>query len=141
MKLIYKIAVIVLSSLFVMECVFLYLDFKAGNTKDPEKTTLNQRWSENATYDLSAVYGGGNKADYKPTLVTDFAEVIIEGCDETSIKEVYGGGYGAAVPATQVKILGAYLINEVFGGGYGAGENNDGANVALLTMTVMVRLR
>ena len=34
MKLIYKIAVIVLSSLFVMEWVFLYLDFKAGNTNN-----------------------------------------------------------------------------------------------------------
>ena len=114
--------------------VHVFKTVKAGNTKDPEnKTTLNQRWSENATYDLAAVYGGGNKADYKPTLVTDFAEVIIDGCDETSIKEVYGGGYGAAVPATQVKILSAYLINEVFGGGYGAGDNNDGANVGYYT--------
>jgi len=34
MKLIYKIAVIVLCSLFVMEWVFLYLDFKAGNTNN-----------------------------------------------------------------------------------------------------------
>lgn len=34
MKLIYKIALIVLSSLFVMEWVFLYLDFKAGNTSN-----------------------------------------------------------------------------------------------------------
>ena len=114
--------------------VHVFKTVKAGNTKDPEnKTTLNQRWSENATYDLAAVYGGGNKADYKPTSVTDYAEVIIDGCDETSIKEVYGGGYGAAVPATQVKILGAYLINEVFGGGYGAGDNNDGANVGYYT--------
>ncbi len=32
MKLIYKIAVIVLGLLFVMEWVLLYLDFKAGNT-------------------------------------------------------------------------------------------------------------
>ena len=113
--------------------VHVFKTVKAGNTKDPEKTTLSQRWSENATYDLAAVYGGGNKADYEPTSVTDYTEVIIEGCDETSIKEVYGGGYGAAVPATQVKILGAYLINEVFGGGYGAGANNDGANVGYYT--------
>ena len=114
--------------------VHVFKTVKAGNTKDPvNETTLDQRWSENANYDLAAVYGGGNKADYKPTSVTDYAEVIIEGCDETSIKEVYGGGYGAAVPATQVKILGAYLINEVFGGGYGAGENNDGANVGYYT--------
>ena len=34
MKLIYKIAVIVLGLLFVMEWVLLYLDFKAGNTNN-----------------------------------------------------------------------------------------------------------
>ena len=115
--------------------VHVYKTVKTGNTKDATKTTLDERWSEGATYDLAAVYGGGNKADYEPTSGTDFAEVIIEGCDETSIKEVYGGGYGAAVPATQVKIMGAYLINEVFGGGYGAGENNPGANVGYYTYT------
>ena len=113
--------------------VHVYKTVKTGNTKDLTKTTLDARWSEDATYDLAAVYGGGNKADYEPTSVTDFAEVIIDGCNETSIKEVYGGGYGAAVPATQVKILGTYLINEVFGGGYGAGANNDGANVGYYT--------
>ena len=113
--------------------VHVYKTVKTGNTKDLTKTTLDDRWSETATYDLAAVYGGGNKADYVPTSETDFAEVIIDGCNETSIKEVYGGGYGAAVPATQVKILGTYLINEVFGGGYGAGANNDGANVGYYT--------
>ena len=116
--------------------VHVFKTVKAGNEKDPtNKTTLDDRWSENATYDLNAVYGGGNRADYEPTSETDYAEVIIDGCDETSIKEVYGGGYGAAVPATQVKIMGAYLINEVFGGGYGAGNNNPGANVGYYTYT------
>ena len=115
--------------------VHVYKTFKTGNNKDLTKTTLDQRWSGDATYDMNAVYGGGNKADYVPTSETDYAEVIIDGCNETSIKEVYGGGYGAAVPATQVKILGAYLINEVFGGGYGAGNNNPGANVGYYTYT------
>ncbi len=115
--------------------VHVFKTNKTGNTKDANKTTVDERWSENATYDLNAVYGGGNKADYEPTSATDYAEVIIEGCDLTSIKEVYGGGFGAAVPATQVQIKGTYLINEVFGGGYGAGANNNGANVGYRTYT------
>ena len=116
--------------------VHVFKTVKAGNIKDPtNKPNLDDRWSADATYDMNAVYGGGNRADYEPTSEAEFAEVIIDGCDDTSIKEVYGGGYGAAVPATQVKILGAYLINEVFGGGYGAGDNNPGANVGYYTYT------
>jgi hypothetical protein len=36
---------------------------------------------DNATYDLAAVYGGGNMAAYKPVSNTDLAEVIIDGCE------------------------------------------------------------
>ena len=100
------------------------------------------------TYDVAAVYGGGNQADYIPTDATialnpadanyktdstkvanACAEVIIEGCDKTSIKHVYGGGNAAAVPATDVTILGSYIIDYVFGGGNGKGTGNPGANV------------
>ena len=70
-------------------------------------------------YELAAVFGGGNKADYEPTKATDYAEVIIEGCNNTSIKDVYGGGNAAAVPATEVWILGSSIIENVFGGGNG----------------------
>ena len=89
------------------------------------------------TYDVEAVYGGGNKADYVPTKATGtpaeqeeaFAEVIIEGCELTSIDKVYGGGNAAAVPATDVTVKGSYIINTLYGGGNGAGEGNLGANV------------
>ena len=84
-------------------------------------------------YDVVGVYGGGNQADYVPTDATQSTEVIIEGCDLTSIDEVYGGGYGAATPATSVLVKGTKIINNVYGGGYGAGATNPGANVGYLT--------
>ena len=117
------------------------------STKNSEITRDNR-----TTYDVAAVYGGGNQADYIPTDATitlpapeaeDYAEklakkdaacseVIIEGCDLTSIEYVYGGGNAAAVPATDVTILGSYIIDYVFGGGNGkstATFTNPGANV------------
>jgi len=80
-------------------------------------------------YDLAAVYGGGNEAEYIPSDDNDNAEVLIEGCSNVSIHSVYGGGNAAAVPATLVTISGAYEIGYVFGGGNGAGTGNPGANV------------
>ena len=66
-------------------------------------------------YDVTAVYGGGNQAAYNP--VTPYngtagpkTQVIIEGCDKTSIETVYGGGNAAAVPETNVEIRGTYEI-------------------------------
>ena len=84
-------------------------------------------------YDVSYVFGGGNNADYVPTDAKQSTEVIIEGCDLTSIYEVYGGGYGAATPGTNVLIKGTKIIDNVFGGGYGAGSYNPGANVGYRT--------
>ena len=84
-------------------------------------------------YDVNGVFGGGNAADYVPTDATQSTEVIIEGCDLTSIYEVYGGGYGAATPGTKVLIKGTKIIDNVFGGGYGAGTDNPGANVGYRT--------
>ena len=64
-------------------------------------------------------------------------QVIIEGCDLTSIETVYGGGNAAAVPETNVTIKGAYEIGYLFGGGNGKddiapGEENPGADVGTL---------
>ena len=86
-------------------------------------------------YDVTGVFGGGNASDYVPDAADtkQSTEVIIEGCDLTSIKEVYGGGYGAATPATSVLVKGTKIINNVFGGGYGAGTDNPGANVGYVT--------
>ena len=83
------------------------------------------------SYDVMAVYGGGNLAAYEPfgpnptetsddgKNTTKSTNVIIDGCDLTSIKQVYGGGNAASTPATEVTINGTYEIDEVFGGGNG----------------------
>ena len=68
------------------------------------------------TYEVAAVYGGGNLAKY--TATGKKANVYIKTCD-TSIRYVYGGGNAAAVPETNVQVEGAYEIQEVFGGGNG----------------------
>ena len=90
-------------------------------------------------YDVTAVYGGGNMAAYVPDSPFDGTDgsktqVIIDGCDKTSIQTVYGGGNAAAVPETNVTINAAYEIGYVFGGGNGKddiapGVTNPGADV------------
>ncbi len=107
--------------------------------KNALKNNSETALADRKTYDVTAVYGGGNKADYNPTKATGsdddkkeaFAEVLIEGCSATSIQYVYGGGNAAAVPATQVTINSAYIIDQLFGGGNGAGEGNPGADVGI----------
>ncbi len=113
-------------------------DDEKNALKNNSETALETR----TTYDVTAVYGGGNQADYKPTKATGsdddkkdaFAEVLIKGCDKTSIEYVYGGGNAAAVPATQITVESAYIIHQLFGGGNGkstATFTNPGANVGL----------
>ena len=70
-------------------------------------------------FDVKAVYGGGNEAEYKPTDKDGKTEVIIDGCDRSSIRYVYGGGNAAAVPATDVTVNSAKVIDYLFGGGNG----------------------
>ncbi|MBQ9204361.1 MAG: hypothetical protein IJ155_08985 [Prevotella sp.] len=102
-------------------------------------------------YDVKAVYGGGNLAAYLPTKAFGTDEekkeahttVIIDGCDLTSIRTVYGGGDAASVPATAVEINGTFEIDEAFGGGNGKdllpnGDPNPGANVGYKNYTVYV---
>ena len=86
-------------------------------------------------YDVEAVYGGGNEAAYIPTTAYhptsattgSKTQVIIEGCDETSIEAVYGGGNAASVPETNVDIKSAHEIQTVFGGGNGKDNKSDGS--------------
>ena len=100
-------------------------------------------------YDVQAVYGGGNLAFYQPKgpnatatdddykNTKDSTEVIIDGCELTSIYQVYGGSNAASVPAASVNVYGSYEIEEVFGGGNGKDSyplngkiyENPGANV------------
>ena len=77
-------------------------------------------------YDVSAVYGGGNQAAYEPTTPYDAShtsgsksQVIIEGCDYSSIQFVYGGGNAAPTPETNLLIKGCKMIDYLFGGGNG----------------------
>lgn len=82
------------------------------------------------SYELAAVFGGGNHAAYDPDdLANESTEVFINGCGDVSIHSVYGGGNAASTPATDVKVEGAYEIEYIFGGGNGAGTGNPGANV------------
>ena len=106
---------------------------------DAKKVALNNYIEAIADkkYDVLGVYGGGDLAIYEPTDPDENTEVIIEGCDVTSIKQVYGGGNAASTPANLVNINAAYEIHEVFGGGngkdsyekYGKWYKNPGANV------------
>ena len=89
------------------------------------------------SYDVKAVYGGGNLAAYEPAggkNTTKSTNVIIDGCGFTSIQQVYGGGNAASTPATKVTVNGTFEIEELFGGGNGKddlpnGDPNPGANV------------
>ncbi len=122
----------------VLVHVMLTNNFSGNNDyKNNSETALDAR----TTYDVEAVYGGGNKADYNPTKATDpdenvkkqaFAEVLIEGCDSTSIEYVYGGGNAAAVPADSITVKSVYIIGQLFGGGNGAGADNPGADVGVI---------
>ena len=105
-----------------------------GNVHRSETADKN---NASATYELAAVYGGGNLANY--TAAGKKTHVIINGCSDTSIKYVYGGGNAAAVPEASVDVNATYEIGYVFGGGNGADEytidngsswiTNPGANV------------
>ena len=87
-------------------------------------------------YDVNAVYGGGNKAAYNPVdPATNKTQVLIEGCEYTSIDYVYGGGNAAPVPSTEVTVNSAYEINTLFGGGNGKSTpsfTNPGADVGII---------
>ena len=91
-----------------------------------------------SSFDIQAVYGGGNLAAYEPVDQTNgTTNVIIDGCERTSICQVYGGGNAASTPATTVTINGTFEIGELFGGGNGKDDivknnvtlPNPGANV------------
>ena len=116
------------------------------NTKNEVKNNSETALASRTTYDVTAVYGGGNQADYIPTdalldpnvegnpakIEKAFAEVIIDGCAATSIEYVYGGGNAAAVPATEITVNGCYIIDQLFGGGNGKSTDtftNPGADV------------
>ena len=121
--------------------------------KDDDDENLSRTTSANLkktdvahTYEVAAVYGGGNLSAYAPTATGAKLKVLINSCD-VSINEVYGGGNAASVPATDVEVKGSYEINHVFGGGNGkddytldggsSWETNPGANIGGNTNTIL----
>ena len=98
-------------------------------TQNADKDNIGTKYDkETNQYDVEAVYGGGNMAAYEPVdaFSTDetkkadaHTNVIIDGCDLTSIQYVYGGGNAASTPATNLTINGTFEIEEAFGGGNG----------------------
>ena len=109
-----------------------------GVTNAKEKGTKTNGEYNPGSFDVKAVYGGGNMAAFEPVdLTTGTTNVIIDGCESTSICHVYGGGNAASTPATNVTINGTYEIGELFGGGNGKDDivknnvtlPNPGANV------------
>lgn len=134
--------------------------------RDGEGNVKAKPTPNSGVYELQAVYGGGNLAAYNPTdpaadgQFTSYTyggntvahdnidkpvQVVIDGCDETSIEYVYGGGNAAATPATDVTVLGSYEIGSVFGGGNGKDKYtldrgttwnaNNGADVGIINAT------
>ena len=124
----------------------LVLVNKTTGTTGQQRTAQEKLTSHTASdhsYELQAVYGGGNLAAYNPTNPTATGQystaahsgtnqplqVVIDGCQEVSIEYVYGGGNAAATPSTDVVVLGAYEIDYVFGGGNGKDLiSRDGTN-------------
>jgi hypothetical protein len=115
-------------------------------TQNADKDNISTKYDKGGTetFDVEAVYGGGNLAAYEPEggkNTTKSTKVIIDGCGLTSIKQVYGGGNAASTPATNVEVNGTYEILELFGGGNGFdnlpdGKPNPGANVGYKNYTV-----
>lgn len=108
--------------------------YKTAGASRTRKEDLDNIDDSKHHYHIQAVYGGGNLAAYIPDAADATTHVIIDGCDMTSIRQVYGGGNAASTPATKVEVNGTYEIEELFGGGngkdpIGEGKPNPGANV------------
>ena len=100
------------------------------NIQKTDERDLNNDEAEHR-YELAAVYGGGNLAAYLPNgpaatasdndykNTTAKAHITINGCNNVSIQQVYGGGNAASTPAAQIDVNGTYEIEEMFGGGNG----------------------
>ena len=118
-------------------------------TQNADKDNISTKYDKGGTetFDVEAVYGGGNLAAYEPEggkNTTKSTNVIIDGCGLTSIKQVYGGGNAASTPATNVTVNGTYEIMELFGGGNGFdnlpdGRPNPGANVGYKNYTIYTK--
>ena len=110
------------------------VEASGDNPAVPEVTNAKVK----GRYDVKDVYGGGNLAAYEPADPdNNKTEIVIDGCELTSIKQVYGGGNAACAPSTNVTVNGTFEVEELFGGGNGLDnivingvtKPNPGANV------------
>lgn len=106
------------------------------NFEDMEKLrTAAITANAEANYAIQNVYGGGNKASYKPELNTTgntpkCTTVHIHYCEENTIKTVYGGGNAAdagtdAKPANTHLIIDGGRFDRIFGGGNGYSQTGN----------------
>ena len=103
-----------------------YKDTADGGLTDDNKTAIMTdakkviaELEKVQSYDVQAVYGGGDLAPYVPKESYEETEVVIDGCHLTCIKQVYGGGNAASTPANYLRVNECFLIDELFGGGNG----------------------
>ena len=87
--------------------------------------TVGVNTIDDAGYAIANVFGGGNQANFAPSVSGKKAFVNVYGCKNT-IGRVFGGGNAAATPSLVTDIQGGRM-NKVFGGGNG--ESGTGANV------------
>ena len=131
--------------------VLVHVKQTVGVTKENNIITGTTTTKSIGNFDMQAVYGGGNMAAYEPDISNvettgqyttnhnankNPLQVVIDGCTNTSIDYVYGGGNAASVTSTDVLVLGAYEIDDLFGGGNGKDkvpENKDDANGTYIT--------
>lgn len=100
---------------------------------NPDDPTAPATQAYNKKYAIASVYGGGNKASYKPALNGNgkpkCTTVHVYGCEENTIHTIYGGGNaanvgdttdsGAPIPANTRLIIEGGRYDRIFGGGNG----------------------
>ena len=80
-------------------------------------TGANGNAVDGVGFAIANVFGGGNEANYAPTVSGKKASVNVFGCKNT-VERVFGGGNAAATPSVGTDIQGG-RFSEVYGGGNG----------------------
>ena len=138
-----------------LDSVFVNIYKTAHNSNNQYPTSINTFNALEATvptdpddpsytnqFAIAAVYGGGNRASYKPRLNSDDSPkcttVHVYDCEENTILTVYGGGNaanvgdttstGALIRANTRLIIDGGRYDRVFGGGNGYSATDNHTN-------------